>query len=96
MRRRPQVGDAVVVLVLLILIALVAWPSARKWLRSNQTSSRVDPDQNVTMDPIEGLPGLYETNYRPRRMPRGRRHPAPPGTVVHRREQEGAEEPKLQ
>ena len=86
-------GDAVVVIVLLMVIGLVAWPGVRRWLRSDQTSRLVDPDQNITVDPIPGLPGLYETNYRPRRMPRGRRHPAPPGTVVHRREEESVEEP---
>ena len=88
-------GDAVVVIVLLMVIGLVAWPGVRRWLRSDQTSRLVDPDQNITVDPIPGLPGLYETNYRPRHMPRGRRHPAPPGTVVHRREEEDGQEPEL-
>jgi hypothetical protein len=86
------VGDAAVVIILLIVIGLVAMPGVRRWLRSDQTSRLVDPDQNITVDPIPGLPGLYETNYRPRRMPRGRRHQAPLGAVIHRREDDRREE----
>jgi hypothetical protein len=78
-------GDAAVVVVLLVVIGLVAWPRARLWLRSGQSSPPVDPDQNITVDPVDGLVGIYQTNYHPRRMARGRRHPAPPGAVVHRR-----------
>jgi hypothetical protein len=77
--------DAIVVILLLIAAFLVALPSVRSWFRNSRSERLVDPEQNITIDPIPGLPGLYQTNYRPRVPIRGRRHPAPPGTVVHRR-----------
>jgi hypothetical protein len=79
-------GDLVVIILLLLVVGLVAWPRAQRWLRSGQSSPLVDPDQNITVDMVDGGIGMYETIYRPRRLPRGRRHPAPPGAVIHRRD----------
>jgi hypothetical protein len=78
--------DAVVVIAVIVVVALALWPALRRWLARDPGQPLVDPDQNITVDPVDGLVGIYETNYHPRRLPRGRRHPAPPGTVVHRRE----------
>jgi hypothetical protein len=85
-------GDALVIIVLTVVIGLVAWPRARRWLRNGHAGPLVDPEQNITIDMIDGLPGFYETNYRPRRLARGRRNPAPPGAVIHHRTRRSAEE----
>jgi hypothetical protein len=86
------VGDAIVVIVVVVLVGLALWPALRRWLASDRADPLVDPDQNITVDPVPGLPGMYQTTYRRLRFPRGRRHPAPPGTVVHRRD--GGDAPK--
>jgi hypothetical protein len=78
-------GDAVVIIVLFVVVGLVAWPRAQRWFRNGKSEPLVDPEQNITVNMIDGLPGLYETNYRPRHLARGRRHKTPPGVVVHRR-----------
>jgi hypothetical protein len=78
-------GDAVVIVALIVVVALALWPALRRWLARDPGLPLVDPDQNITVDLVDGLPGIYETNYHPRRLPRGRRHPAPPGAVIHRR-----------
>jgi hypothetical protein len=77
--------DAAVFLAILIVVGLVAWPSARRWLSSRESSPLLDPEQRITIHPIDGLPGLNEIHYRTPAMPRGRRHRAPPGAVVRRR-----------
>jgi hypothetical protein len=82
------VSDAAVVIILLIGAFLVALPSVRSWLRSSRSERLVDPEQSITVDSVPGLPGIYQTNYRQRMLLRGRRHPAPPGAVIHRRERE--------
>jgi hypothetical protein len=82
-------GDAVVVIVLLTVIGIAAWPTARRWLRGGASRPMVDPTQNITVDPVDGLPGIYQTTYRQRPMARGRRrYRAPAGTVVHQRRAE--------
>jgi hypothetical protein len=78
-------GDAIVVLVLLLIIGLVAWPRARRWLRSGRPAQLVDPDQSITVDLVDGGIMTYETNFHPRHLARGRRHPEPRGAAIRPR-----------
>ena len=64
-------GDAVVVVAVIVVVALALWPALVRWLARNPGQPLVDPDQDITVNPIDGLPGIYETNYRPRRLPGG-------------------------
>jgi hypothetical protein len=86
-------GDAFVLGAILIAIGLVAWPAARRWFRSSGSRPLVDPDQNITIEEaVPGVPGWYQTRYRNRVLPRGRRHKAPPGAVVHRRDRDSQDQ----
>ena len=68
-------------LVLLVLIAglLLAVPAVRRWWTSDEERPLVDPEQTITIEPVNsGTHWLhYQMSYRPRRAARGRRHQAP-------------------
>jgi hypothetical protein len=77
-------GDAIVVVVIVVALVLALSPAARRWLREGRSEALVDPNQNITLDSISGLPGIYRYTFRNRFLPRGRRHAAPPNTPIRR------------
>jgi len=78
--------DAIVIIIIVAALILALSPSARRWLRSGRSERLVDPNQNITIGSIDGLPGWYRYTYRNRVLPRGRRHGEPPGATVRRRD----------
>ncbi len=73
-------GDAWIFIPVLILAVLLAVPSVRRWFTSDERRPLVDPEQDITVDPVmdQGASWFrYRLNYRTRRAPRGRRHVAP-------------------
>ena len=78
-------GDAIVVVVIVVALVLALSPAARRWLRDGRSERWVDPNQNITVDTIAGLPSIYRYTFRNRFLPRGRRHAAPPDARIHRR-----------
>ena len=73
-------------LVLLVVVGafLLATPAVRRWFASDERRNLVDHEQNISVDQKDGLPGWYQTNFRLRRMPRGRRHRPPQAPSANR------------
>ena len=72
-------------LLVVVGVLLVATPAVRRWFGNNERRNLVDRDQNISVDQAaDGLPGWYRTNFRLRRMPRGRRHQAPANPTANR------------
>jgi len=69
--------DAWIFIPVLVLALLLAAPAVRRWFSNDERRNLVDHDQNISVDQKDGLPGWYQTNFRLRRMPRGRRHRPP-------------------
>ena len=82
-------NDTWLILLVVVGALLLATPAVRRWFGSNERRNLVDRGQNISVDQAaDGLPGWYRTNFRLRRMPRGRRHQPPqnPSATRVRRE----------
>ena len=76
--------DAWIFIPVLVLALLLAAPAVRRWFSNDERRNLVDHDQNISVDQKDGLPGWYQTNFRLRRMPRGRRHRPPQAPSANR------------
>jgi hypothetical protein len=73
-------GDAWIFIPVLVVAVLLAAPSVRRWFTNDERRPLVDPEQDITVDPVmdQGASWFrHRLNYRSRRMPHGRRHVAP-------------------
>ena len=77
-------GETWIFAVLLVVAILVALPAVRRWWSSDERRNLVDPGLTISVDQKDGLPGWYQTNYRLRLLPRGRRHRAPDDPSANR------------
>lgn len=77
-------GDLIVAASALFALAVVLWTLARRGDPGRRQPPSQEPEI-ISIRPLDGAPGMYHYEYNPRRLPRGRRNPAPPGAVIHHR-----------
>lgn len=86
--------DFAVVFAVLIGGGLLAWPFVRRWINRPAAPRTPEPEQVISVQSMSGLPGMYRYEYNRRRLPRGRRNPAPAGVIIHHRTPERPKPPR--